>query len=573
MPKPHSVSIPRVRGQYSLPLHLRRGRAVPRRVRLRSIIVSVGAAILLLTGLPAAAETTLWVRQFGTPACDGAQGVAVDAAGNVYVAGIAGGALPGQTFQGGPSGPCDSTDVFLRKYDAAGNELWTREFGTPGNDQSGGVAVDGAGNVYVAGRVGGALPGQTFQGGNIDAFLRKYDAAGNELWTREFGTAADESGGPAVDGAGNVYVVGTTSGTLPGQTSASGEDAFVRKYDAAGNELWTRQFGAPGSFTVGLIRAADFAGNVYVAGYTGGALPGQTFAGGFTDAFVRKYDAAGNELWTREFGTAGGESAGGVAVDGAGNVYVGGNTNGTLPGQTSAGGFDTFLRKYDAAGNELWTREFGTPDEDVGGLLALDAAGNAYVEGRVGAIASGTTNVFVRKYDPAGNVVWISQFGSQVTDAGGVAVDGSGNVYAAGTTNGTLPGQTSAGGNDPFVLKILQPYNFSGFLAPVSNPPTVNTGKAGRTYPVKWQLTDTNGNFVSTLSAVVGIVVKPTSCSAFTSDPTSALATSTTGDTSLRYDSTANQYVYNWATPGPGCYTLFLQLNSGQVFPAFFQLS
>ena len=207
----------------------------------------------------------------------------------------------------------------------------------------------------MTGYTEGILPGQTNAGG-YDAFVRKYDADGNTVWTRQFGSSAtDYAYGISVDASG-VYVAGYTAGTLPGQTSAGGYDAFVRKYDADGNEVWTRQFGSSASDQASGI-SADASG-VYVTGYTSGALPGQTSAGG-TDAFVRKYDTNGNEVWTRQFGSSASDQASGISVDASG-VYVTGFTYGALPGQTYAGSSDAFVRKYDADGNAVWTRQFGS---------------------------------------------------------------------------------------------------------------------------------------------------------------------------------------------------------------------
>jgi hypothetical protein len=196
-----------------------------------------------------------------------------------------------------------------------------------------------------------------------------------------------------------------------------------------------------------------------VVGHTAGAFPGHVSAGNY-DVFVVKFDDAGNELWSRQFGTSGADFSPSVATNAAGNVLVAGSTNLTLPGQPNVGGSDAFARAYDAAGNELWTRQFGTSGYEVASAAALDTAGNAFVAGNtVGAFPGqesfGLTDVFVRKYDASGQEVWTQQLGTSSHDATyGLATDASDHVFVAGTTSGPFPGQLSFGESDGFVVKL-----------------------------------------------------------------------------------------------------------------------
>jgi VCBS repeat-containing protein len=370
---------------------------------------------------------------------------AADSDGNVYVTGTTDGALPGQTPAGG-------LDAFVSKYDADGTEVWTRQFGTSKSDEAYGISVDASG-VYVVGITSGTFPGQSNQGGN-DGFVRKYDLGGDHLWTRQFGTSATEFVfGTALDATG-VYITGMTTGVFSGQSSSGNEDAFVRKYDTGGTEVWTRQFGTS-SFDRGYGISAEATG-VYVAGLTRGTFPGETSAGG-VDAFVRKFDTDGTEAWTRQFGTSAFDQPFGVSADASG-VYVAGVTSGSFPDQTSEGGNDAFVRKYDIDGTEVWTRQFGTGFSDEALGVSVDASG-VYVAGVTGGSlpgqsTAGGSDAFVRKYETDGTEDWTRQFGTSFADrALGVSVDAAG-VYVAGRTFGTFPGETTLGGADAFVGKL-----------------------------------------------------------------------------------------------------------------------
>ena len=412
-----------------------------------------------------------WLLQFGTVGNDFGWAVHTDGDGNVYVAGDASAALPGQVFSGG------ALDAFVRKYDANGNELWTKQFGTAGVDRAFAVFVLDT-DVYVGGQTSGTFPGEVNAGG-FDSFLRKYDANGNQVWTRQFGTTGlDELIGIFVEATG-VYVSGDVEGALPGQIRAGGIDAFVRAYASSGNELWTRQFGTAGR-DVALHISGDNSG-IYAVGTTAGALPGQTPAG-TPDAFLRKYDLNGNEFWTRQFGTPGIDQAFGVVTDVSG-VYVSGRVDGALPGQAHAGGADAFVRKYDADGNEFWTRQFGTSLFDLArGVSVRDSV--VYVSGPTGganAMFPGAmgADVFVRAYTAKGKHLWTTVFGSALAEDNWRISVGPFGLYVTGSTAGALPGLGSQGAIDAFIGNLVQEIVVEIDITPGSYPNPIRLGRPG----------------------------------------------------------------------------------------------
>ncbi len=182
----------------------------------------------------------------------------------------------------------------------------------------------------------------------------KYNTLGVKQWTRLLGVAAGNSraGSVSVDSSGNVYVAGYTDGNLDGQTKTGTEDLFVVKYDASGAKQWTRLLGVAAGNTRAVSVSGDGSGNVYVAGNTDGNLDGQTKTG-TNDLFVVKYNTLGVKQWTRLLGRAAGSTvAYGVRVDGSGNAFLTGYTDGNLDGQIITGFNDLFVVKYNSSGTK-----------------------------------------------------------------------------------------------------------------------------------------------------------------------------------------------------------------------------
>ena len=299
---------------------------------------------------------------------------------------------------------------------------WTRQFGSWMDDSAGDVAVDGRGDSYVAGTY--------YLGGEVlrDAFIRSYDASGSLRWGLRYHPEIESFGrAVAVDGRGNAYLVGSTE-----DDDWVNSGAFIRAYGQDGELRWTRPFGSDRDDSPTDV-AVDDDGNVYVVGWTRGALGRQAPSGGY-DAFIRSYLPDGRLRWTRQFGTSAADQAEGVAVDDAGHVYVVGQTGAALPGQANAGKRDAFVRSYGPDGTLDWTLQFGTSGVDEALGVAVSGDGAFCVAGNTAGLlpgegSQGQGGAFVRCYDASGQLQWTRQ---GTGNAASVAIDDAHGVIVAG---------------------------------------------------------------------------------------------------------------------------------------------
>jgi hypothetical protein len=448
----------------------------------------------------------LWARKAGGTNSEGAQVLAIDNSGNVLVTG----SFSSFSFAVGDftltNTSAPNSDVFLAKYDPAGNVIWARRAGGSGNDDGLAIAVDDSDNIYLSGDFDstnftiGSL--SLSNSGGYDAFIVKLDSSGNPLWGKQGGGSLAEFGYTlAVDRVGqNVYLAGTfasSNASFDGHTLtnlstvSNAGDIFIAKYDSAGNVLWTRRAGG-NDYDIPFGAAADGSGNLVVAGYYFSTnlsfdnlvLTNASSGVRHGDAFIAKYDPSGNVLWAKRAGGNDEDRVEDLTADSSGNAYVVGyfsSSNATFGSiiltNTTPGYARVFTAKYDGAGTVLWARQLDATNGGTTHRIALDSFGDIYLAGTFSGIATfgtnrltsaGPLNIYIAKCDPNGLSVWGKRAGGSSIDYGsGVGVDNSGNLYVAGNfssvdaswDNISLP---NSGRNDMFIARI-------GYVQPLLN--------------------------------------------------------------------------------------------------------
>jgi len=443
-----------------------------------------------------------WGTYFGGGDYESGNSIAADDSGNVYISGYAesqSGIATNGAFQTSFGG--GSEDAFLAKFNSNGALLWATYYGGTGNDFVDHVAIDGSGNVYIAGETssasGIATSGayQTIYSGST-GFIAKFTMYGVRIWGTYFGSSAPFYLAIAADAFGNIYVSGTsasingiaTSGAY--QTSNAGNfNAFLAKFNSSGNNIWATYFGGKG-YVYGRSLCIDILGNIYITG-DGNSESGIATNGAYRTsitgdaAFLAKFNSNGNRLWATYYGSY---STSGYCVitDKYGEVYISGNTTDTMDiatkgaYQTSLNQYnvnvyfsDAFIAKFNGSGAIQWATYYGGTGEDFSEGIVSDNSGNIYITGATESTSdiattgsyqtsfgNGNEHAFIAQFNNSGSRLWASYYGGNENDVGnGVASDGSGNIYITGNTKSSSGISTSGA----FQTSLAGPQN--AFLA------------------------------------------------------------------------------------------------------------
>lgn len=514
--------------------------------------------LLFVTLQPLLAQTPLleWARKMGGANTDEGLAITVDTLGNVYTCGRFKGTAdfdPGSdTYNLTSEG---TWDAFIQKLDYNGNFVWAKQVGAEFYDYGQSIAVDGFGNVYVAGTFQSTVdfdPGpETFNltslnlhTGDLDGFILKLDPDGNFLWANHI---AGHSGfyrlSLILNRFSDVYLFGSFSGTAdfdPGNetsnlTATGYFDVFLQKLDTDGNFQWVKSMEGDG-YGVGNSIDIDDAGNIYSTGYFLGTTdfdPGEeefNLTSAYTnDVFVQKLNPDGSFIWAKQIAGNYADISDAIAVDGLGNAYITGYFEGTTdfdPGPDTldfivVGERNIFILKLDTDGNYVWAKQMKGVLQSLGYSIAVDVLGSVYITGYMNGTvdfdpgvdtfyvtSAGNTDAYILKLDTDGNFAWAEKMGSNSLDVGyAIYVDAQMNIYTTGYFIGTVdfaPGPQSynlistSAMWDAFVQKLSQS-SIVGLSKPPQNAKlVVYPNPTSGIFNIQFEKTIDNAEFIVT---------------------------------------------------------------------------
>ncbi len=340
----------------------------------------------------------IWAKQVGGQNDDYSSAISTDITGNCYVTGFF--FIQGTitTFGSTTITQAGDADMFISKFTAAGNLLWVRNAGGKSEDAAFGISTDVSGNSYVTGYFSGTALFSTTKitsVGYSDIFVAKYDAAGNMVWVRAGGGSyQDEAYAVSTDVAGNCYVTGYFTGNaMFGATPLSSAgyfdtDMLILKYNPSGLLVWAKRAGGTAN-DIGYGMDISPSGQIVVCGvFQGTKMFGEnvlTRVGG-SNGFIARFETNGKQAWVKS--TSGPEFSEyrKVSMDAAGNSYVAGSISGEVmfgnTKITSAGNKDACIAKYSSKGELMWVTQGGGTENDECMTISTDATGNCYTAGQ-----------------------------------------------------------------------------------------------------------------------------------------------------------------------------------------------
>ena len=413
-----------------------------------------------------------WIKQsspFNTTSTEDTPSIISDSSGNTYIA-YTGGSVSGGIGMG-------NNDIIVGKFNTFGNLVWLKQHRSMNSisfEQNPSIVIDISGNVYIAYTTFGSVSGGSNRG-STDIVIAKLDIDGNFVWVQQPSAlnTNTQDGFPriAVNSLGECYITYSTSGTVSGGTSIGAGDIVVAKLNTNGMLQWIRQTSEINSiFTDSSPAIWADSSDAYLVYSAGITVSGGVLTGGL-DIIVIKYGTNGNIVWARQNSTFNSnmiDSSPMIQLDVNGNIYVVYRTNGTVSGGTLIGNNDIVAFKMSPLGIVQWLRQtpmINTANDDQRPQIAVDSSGNLYIahftDGTVsGARSTGGLDIVLSKFTTNGVIEWVkkqSAFNTTATDqTPSISVDGTGAVYVAYYTVGTVSGGTYLGGGDIVLFKMSQ---------------------------------------------------------------------------------------------------------------------